>query len=128
MKDRNGIEINVGDMVEWIAEASGVKKPREGKVIELVPAGVPVKTFNNGGRGFATNTRSDRLVVECEYTHSKGTSKEYLTPVLSRVSVVSKAGAPKSPFIGDGMGEVGEYVGTGSPLDGPNAAQLGTRA
>lgn len=86
MKDRNGIEIKVGDTVTWVAEASGFKKGREGRVVELVPKGATP-------RYGTVNLRSDRLVVECERHHSKGMTKEYLTPVVSRVTVAALGGA-----------------------------------
>lgn len=118
MKDRNGIEIKVGDMVTWVAEASGFKKGREGRVVEMVPKGCSPKTKLSTGT--TVNSRSDRVVVECEHHHSKGVKKEYLTPVVSRVTVVQKLGA----FLGGAeVTNVGEYEGIASPLDGPSAAQ-----
>lgn len=84
MKDRNGIEIKVGDTVEWIAVSGGFENLREGKVVELVPKGYAAKTPN-----IALNKRSDRVAVLCERVHSRGTKREYLSPVISRVTVVT---------------------------------------
>lgn len=91
MKDRNGNQINIGDTVEWVAEASGVKKPREGKVVERVSKGMAAKTPR-----IPRNPRSDRVVVCCEEQHSRGVAKKYFSPVLSRVTVVPTAQAPRS--------------------------------
>lgn len=94
LKDKNGTEIFLSNKVQWVAEASGKQKAREGLVVELLPAGAEPKTKTRLNGGIRRNDRSHRVVVAVERKHAKGSTTDYFCPPVSRVCVVGEKGAP----------------------------------